>query len=443
MRRRLLCASQVALLAVIAVIATAVGATAMLTPQADLANVVSTQPVACTPQVLSTFPQVPPTTVYSFATNGDTVYVGGRFSSVSSADKRTTYPRDNFFAFQLPQDGSCTMSPLRLNFNSAVFKVLESSDGTALFIGGSFTTVNGAAHSYLIKWDIATQSIDPTFNVTLDNQVDTMVLLQNQLVVGGDFQHVDGTPRTGLVSLDQTTGAATSLVNTVLTGSLGPSAGPIGIYRIAERPDGSQLAVLGNFTALDAKSREQIALLNIGPSGDSVVNWDTPLFHQPCQNPTIPQWGRGISYSPDGTKLGFATTGNVPPNNVLCDALSTWSTTATGTDQQPIWIVTTPKDTMLSVAWTSGAIYVGGHFKALRGADGKRRDRQGVGAVNQRGHVMTWNPGHSRGFGVQELFVVGDSDTSGVLHGLYVGSDTGCGQPVPVEHQGVCVLPAS
>lgn len=442
MRRRVLFAAQVALLSVVALIATGVGASAMPAPNADLGNVVSDQPVPCTPQVLSTFPQVPPTTVYSFATHGDMVYVGGRFTSVSSADGTTTYPRDNFFAFELSQSGECTMSPLNLDFNGAVNSVLESSDGTGLFIGGEFTTVGGVPHSYLVKYDFATQSLDPTFNVTLDGRVSDMVLLQNQLVVGGEFQNVDGIPREALVSLDETTGAITPLVDTVVTGSIGAYAGPIEIYRIAERPDGSQLAVIGNFTALDGQSHQQIALLDIGATGDTVSTWDSPLFHEPCPaKPKIPQWGRGISYSPDGSKVGFVTTG--ARGMKLCDALSTWKTTGTGAYQRPVFIVHTPVDTMLSIAWTSAAIYVGGHFKALIGSDGVSVDRNGVGAVDQVGHVLGWNPGHGRGFGVEQLFVVGDADTSGAMHGLYVGSDTGCGQPAARQHQGVCVLPAS
>jgi hypothetical protein len=439
-------------LAALAVVATSAmsPASALRDPEHNLSQVVSQTPVGCTPQVIGDWddPSQRYTQVLALANLGGMIYAGGKFDTVWSADGSTSYPRQNFFAFSVDTAGNCTLSPLTMNFDDEVEAIWPSPDGTALFIGGKFTHVNGQSHPYLIKYDLATQSIDEGFNAGLDGMVWSMLTVHGRLIIGGQFQHVGGVLQADLAAVSMSTGARLSYINSKFEGVLAPNSGPPEVFQIAARPDGSQIAVIGNYLTIDGQRRGQMSLLNIGKHGDHLANWDGTMLRMACKK-NYPQWSHDIAYSPDGTRIALATTGAGPPHprqQRLCDDLSTWDTTTHGLDQDPQWIVTTPRDTMWSVAWTSAAIYVAGHFRGVRGVGGSYFHYGGLAAVTSKGHIIHWYPQHELQLGSQEMLVIGDGDTSGLMHGLIVGSDSGCGGDGvhhPYPHQGICYLPAS
>ena len=91
----------------------------------------------------------------------DVVYVGGTFSQAVSPNGGQTQPRANLAAFCLANGG--LLSTFVANTNGQVWAL--TTDGTSLFAGGSFTTVNGAAgRTVLVKLNPATGEVDTTFN---------------------------------------------------------------------------------------------------------------------------------------------------------------------------------------------------------------------------------------------------------------------------------------
>ena len=90
-----------------------------------------------------------------------------------------------------------------------------------------------------------------------------------------------------------------------------------------------------------------------------------------------------------------------------------------------MWVAYTGQDTLLSVAVTDTAVYVGGHQKWMQrrrqsGADQQAGQvpRPGLAALDPlNGVPLSWNPGRNpRGVGAEELLATDN--------GLYVGSDT-------------------
>ena len=71
----------------------------------------------------------------------DVVYVGGTFSQAVSPNGGQTQPRANLAAFCLANGG--LLSTFVANTNGQVWAL--TTDGTSLFAGGNFTTVNGEA----------------------------------------------------------------------------------------------------------------------------------------------------------------------------------------------------------------------------------------------------------------------------------------------------------
>jgi hypothetical protein len=130
-----------------------------------------------------------------------------------------------------------------------------------------------------------------------------------------------------------------------------------------------------------------------------------------------------VAYSPDGAYFVIVTTG-APFPPTLCDTAARFESNGTGTDVKPTWINYTGGDTLLSVAISEQAVYVGGHHRWLNNSVG--RDfagqgavaRPGIGALDPvNGVPLKWNPGRNpRGYGAMELHLTTD--------GLYVGSDT-------------------
>ena len=83
---------------------------------------------------------------WSQAVIGNTVYVGGRFSNArpaGAAAGTNLTARSNFLAYNLTTgELITTFAP---SFNAQVRTVVASPDGTRLYVGGDFTSVNGVS----------------------------------------------------------------------------------------------------------------------------------------------------------------------------------------------------------------------------------------------------------------------------------------------------------
>ena len=112
--------------------------------QASIAigRVVSTNPANFTPQVQNG-------AVHKFLQVGGTMYAGGSFTSVTAASGTSpsgTFTRNRLLAFNPTTGSISTFAP---SFNGEVWAL--ATDGTSLYVGGSFSTVNGVARRGLAK----------------------------------------------------------------------------------------------------------------------------------------------------------------------------------------------------------------------------------------------------------------------------------------------------
>ena len=95
------------------------------------------------------------------------MYAGWTFSSVSTAPGVSpggTFTRTNLVAFN-PSTGAITgFAP---NINGEVWAL--ATDGTSLYVGGTFTAVNGVARRGLAKLNPTTGAVDPMFNANFSS----------------------------------------------------------------------------------------------------------------------------------------------------------------------------------------------------------------------------------------------------------------------------------
>ena len=407
--RRLLAA----LLATVLAAAALIGGTPTdaVAPSTQSGRVVSdTNPATWTPNVQDGY-------VAAFAEAGDTVLVGGNFSTVRRANTSANLTRRYLFAFDRTTGAiSTTFVP---NLNGEVRSIIHAGDGTA-WIAGGFNNLNGQGARNLARIDITTGQRVASFAPPVFNgRINDMQLRNGKLYVEGRFTTVGGQPHELIAAVDATTGA---LDPSVKVDFADPRRnGTLNVYAADVTPDGSKMAVVGNFTRINGEGRYQIAQLDLTTSPTSVANWQTNAYGDGCSG-SFETYMRDVEYSPDGSFFVPVTTGAYN-NTFLCDVAARWETAATGTNLQPTWTNYSGGDTLTAVAITDSAVYVGGHQRWMNNRYAADRvgagavPREGLAALDPRsGATLTWNPTRNRGWGVY-TFLATDS-------GLWIGSDT-------------------
>ena len=389
-------------------------ATALGTANASpaIGRVVSTNPVNYTPNITNG-------AAYKSAEANGMLYVGGSFTSVTAAAGTTptgTFTRNHILAFNAATGSiSTAFAP---NVAGDVWAIVPS--GTSLYIGGTFSSVNGVARRGLAKIDATTGAVDTSFNAGLTSgNVTEAALVNGRLIISGTF------PKK-VLAVNPTTGANTGYINIAVTGSVASNAGPVEVYRFAVNPAGTKLVGVGNFTTVGGATHYRAFMLDLGSTAASVSAWRYTPLQQMCASSSLSDYMRDVDFSPDGSYFVFVSTGFVPLSGqigtALCDATARFET-ANLAPTRPTWINYTGGDTLHSVAVTDEAVYVQGHQRWLDNPQG--RDNAGPGAVSRPGigaidpvggKALAWNPTKDRGVGGKDLLVT--------ARGLWVASDT-------------------
>jgi len=375
-------------------------------------RVVSANPADATPWVNNG-------RVYALTLIGTTMYVGGTFTQVQEPNA-SLFPRAFLFAFDTTTGAiSKTFKPVLDGPVNAL-----ATDGTSLFVGGDFTTVNGTTHRRLVALD-ANGAVVGEFaaDITTGSTVDDLVLANGLLFVAGAFTQVDGASRSGLAAVDPVSGSLAPGVNVTFTGL--HNNGVSHVAKIDVSPDGATLVAVGNFTTVGGQPREQMAMLALAGQSATLSSWATTRFVGQCAS-KFDTYIRDVDIDPTGTYVAVGTTGAFYGGvnaNTLCDSVSRWELGRTGASQQPTWVDYAGGDTTWSVTATGTAIYTGGHFRWYNNP--YAGDTVGPGTIKRRaiaaldpvnGMPLSWNPGRSPGEGV--FIMVSTAD------GLWVGDDT-------------------
>ncbi len=370
--------------------------------------VVSENPADVTPHIGLSEPSQD---VRAFAQVGQTMYAGGLFNQVQDWARTTTYARQNFVAFDRETG---VVSPLDLAFNGRVSGIEATADGTALFISGAFSKVNGITRRGLVKYDLVNNQIDPTFLPGNLRTVSDIKLANGAVIAAGNF--------TGHVAaLNPTTGANTGAIAITVAGVVNPGD-ETRVRHLAISPDGTRLVATGNFATVNGQGRKRAFMLNLGPTA-TLSTWHAPRFDVTCAaGGSRLESAQGVDFSPDGTYFVVVSTGGPTGTRGVCDAAARFETANVSASAEPTWINWTGGDTLYSVAVTGAAVYVGGHQRWLDNPYGSDSagpgavSRPGIGAIDPvTGMALAWNPTKSRNHGTMVLYAT--------PQGLWVGSD--------------------
>jgi hypothetical protein len=388
-------------LIVAAALAAAVTAAAAIPAVADTAQprVVLDNPVDFTPQVQDG-------TVYALALVGNTVVVGGDFTSVADAGEHTFYRRPGLFGYDLTTGAVTSFAPA---LGGPVF-ALAAGPGNTVYAGGRFPR-------RVVQLDVGTGQRVPAFGAVVnDGDVRTLAYRNSALYLGGAFTRVNSQVRLGLARVDGTTGALDGF-SLDLTA---PDFRTPKVVKLAVSPDGSKLVAIGVIEYAAGRRRAQLVLGETGGTG-RVSDWYTDTYDNNCYD-AYDTYLRGVDFSPGGDYFVVVTTGRLTGPGRMCDTAARFEATGTGL-HRPTWVNYTGGHSLFAVGVTGAAVYVGGHEIWLDNPQGHKTAgpgavwRPGIGAIDPvTGKALAWNPTRSRGVGVQAFL--------STPAGLVVGSDT-------------------
>ena len=391
-------------------------------------SIVSAVPDARTPQILDTSSTVEEK-VLDMAQVGNRIVVVGIFSQVRdvTANGGKTYSRPNVFAFD-PATGAVDPSfdPV---VNGEVRAVLAGPAGTTVYLGGTFTQLNGVSSRNVVEVSLATGDRTAFRAPQPNGVINDLALTGGRLILAGQFTMVGGVPHGGLATLNATTGDLDAYMNVDVAQNhnypdRGTAKAAVGVEKVAVSADGSRLAAIGNFRQAEGQVRDQAMVVLLGATSPTVdPDWRTRRFEPACNSARFDSYVRDVDFAPDGSYFVIVATGS-PFAGTLCDAASRWDVATTGQDVAPRWVANTGGDSLYSAEVTGSAVYVGGHQRWMNnpsGADSAAAGavpRPGIAALDPRtGIPLSWNPGRSpRGDGAAALLATST--------GLYVGMDT-------------------
>jgi hypothetical protein len=376
-------------------------------------TVVSVDPADWTPRVVN--PTGGYRAVYKLDQAGDTMFVGGNFRQVQPADRSVTLDRKSLFSFSATTGA---INPLSVTMNGNVWAIAHYRG--SLYVGGTFSVVNGVSRRGLVKINPTTGAVDRRFDAHLDGAVREAQVSHHRLIIGGEFGG-------RLVAVNVHSGATTQYLRLHVRGDVDGRGGSTPrVYRFAINPQHTRLVAVGNFLTVDGRTRARAFMVDLRTHRATLDPWYYRPFTHRCASRRLSDYVRGVDFSPNGRWFAIDGSGYVSRNGDLgrtvCDAAARFETRI-ARPKSPTWINYTGGDTLDSIAVTQAAVYVQGHNRWLNNPFG--RDNCGAGCVSRRGIgaidpisglALAWDPTKAMRVGGKDLLLT--------RAGLWVASDT-------------------
>lgn len=330
---------------------------------------------------------------------GDKVYIAGDFTAVTDPSG-TSYPASRL-AVYTPATGTFDRA-WSAGANGSVRTIAASSG--QLFIGGSFTAVNGVARKKLAKLNAATGALDTSWTPVVNRPPNGLAVVGANVYVGGPFTQAG----------DQGSAPSTRAYLTRFNAGSGlfdtgwaPSPNnTVNVVRAST--DGTAVFVGGTFTAVNGSwSARSVAKVSTGNAslvpgfvpGATNLNYKPPIFD-------IAVAGSGRIVLGVGGQGGACASMNDATGAVL------WSKHSNGNLQ--------------AVSVSGSTVFCGGHFNGAGAFDGQTRYK--LASVDlASGATLPFAPKINSALGVWSLgtspgrlFVGGDfTSISGVVQSRF------------------------
>ena len=321
--------------------------------------------------------------VWAIVRIGDAVYLGGNFTEAVRSDGLTR-PRTDLMAVNVVTGA---LLPWQPSVSGIVFSIAE--DGTTLLVGGDFNSVNGTPRSNFAAIDTSGNLEDWHLNTT--NQIRAVTFSNGTLYLGGQFNYVEGQTRIRLAAADLSTLPPAGGTPPLLDWTPGVNHS---VRAIVVMPNGNVLigGVFDEITEQGSSTPDTTkpfiqALTPPGPNGGKFAQWDEhtvdfvwDLAMMPDGRVIVARGGRK-----GGTIGAYTQTGDV-----------TWHLFANGDVQ--------------AVGYADGRVIAGGHWVYINGGPTGRTHLPRLAAIDPTtGRLdMSWQPWPDSTKGVWS--VLGESD---------------------------------
>jgi Domain of unknown function (DUF5122) beta-propeller len=304
---------------------------------------------------LQTAPQINGV-VWSQAVYGNTVFAGGEFTKARPANAAagtSEVTRNFLLAYNLSTGVLTSFAP---NLNGQVLALAVSPD-KKLYVGGSFTSINGETHRRLAQFDLAPvdAGANPTlvsaFKANLDASVNAVAASATTVYAGGKFTNANGSARKNVAAF--TTSGGLSSWNVV------PGGDSTEVKALALTTN-NQLILGGRFSSLAKPGSAIKAALGMGAV--SASNGDV---HAWVVNTIIKNSGKdsainslvAVGTTVYGSGYKFGGSGNFEGTFAANAALKDTDPTQNG---KLVWLADCHGDTY-SVFPAQGALWVASH----------------------------------------------------------------------------------
>jgi hypothetical protein len=262
---------------------------------------------------------------------GNRVYLGGTFTTVNGV------PRSRLAAIDASTGELTDWAP---RASTVVRALAASPDGSRIYVGGDFRSVNGVlGFGRLAAIDASTGALDASWKPQADSVVRALATLGDRVYIGGDFLTVNEQGGQHLAAVDGVSGTLDSDWYPVANGT---------VRTLLPSSDGKSVYAGGDFTAINGRTRPYLALLNSAVG--NVRSW------QPDIDPNGRVWDLEVSsgrlYSAEGGEPG--------------GAIAAYDTN-TGAR---LWRHWTAGDVQ-AVTVLGNKLYIGGHFTSVGGEYGR------------------------------------------------------------------------
>ncbi|WP_054010241.1 delta-60 repeat domain-containing protein [Arthrobacter sp. ERGS1:01] len=139
---------------------------------------------------------------------GNTVYVAGNFATArpaGSAAGVNTVPRQNILAYNLTT--GVLIPGFAPNLNAQANAITASPDGSRIYVGGQFTTVNGVAAYRIAALNPTTGALITSFAPPINATVKSIVATNTTVYAGGWFSAVGSAPRANFAAFNASDGS--------------------------------------------------------------------------------------------------------------------------------------------------------------------------------------------------------------------------------------------
>ena len=196
---------------------------------------------------------------------GDTVYAAGLFSNArpaGAAAGTNLIPRSNILSYNINTGVITSFAPA---INGEIKTLASSPDGKRLYVGGTFTTVNGQSRFNIAAFDTASGALVNTFKPSAGGSyVNAIVATNTTVYAGGLIGAGNGVTRKNFVAFQADTGA---LLGWAPTSDLQVDAMVIS-------PTGDKLIAGGRFSVIN--DSPQRGLVSLDLVNGSSLPWQAP-----------------------------------------------------------------------------------------------------------------------------------------------------------------------